>query len=68
MMELLTLKPFIFPIEENKPCITLKDLLDKLIDLPGASVRMDAEVKADIQQLDFDMINSRKLNVKCLST
>jgi hypothetical protein len=36
------------------------------IDLPGASGRMDAEVKADIEHLDFDMINSRKLNVKCV--
>lgn len=36
------------------------------IDLPGASGRMDAEVKADIEHLDFGMINSRKLNVKCV--
>ena len=36
------------------------------IDLPGADSRMDAEVKAEIEHMDFGIINGRKVNVKCV--
>lgn len=36
------------------------------IDLPGISSRMDAEVHAEIEHLNGSIVNSRKLNVKCV--
>ncbi|MDD2573587.1 MAG: SPOCS domain-containing protein [Bacillota bacterium] len=36
------------------------------IDLPGANSRMEAEIKAAIEHIDSSMVNSRKLNVKCV--
>jgi|LSQX01.1.fsa_nt_gb hypothetical protein len=36
------------------------------IDLPGANNRMEAEIKAAIEHIDSSMVNSRKLNIKCV--
>jgi len=36
------------------------------IDVPGVESRMDTEVHAEIEHIDFTLVNSRKLNVKCV--
>jgi LysM repeat protein len=36
------------------------------MELPGINNRMDAEVHAGIEHLDSDIVNSRKLNIKCV--
>lgn len=36
------------------------------LDVAGVNSRMDAEVHADIEHIDTSMVNSRKLNVRCV--
>jgi len=36
------------------------------VDVVGAAPKMDSEVRCDIEHIDFDRINGRKLNIQCV--
>ncbi|KPU44571.1 membrane-bound lytic murein transglycosylase D [Oxobacter pfennigii] len=36
------------------------------IDVPNAMPKMDADIKCDIEHIDFDRLNGRKVNMRCV--
>lgn len=64
----VNVKSLYSPHEGEQPLYYMEGSLgfSQQIDLPGITSRMEAEVKAEIEHLDSSMINSRKVNVKCV--
>lgn len=54
--------------DEPQPIYSMNyiDSFSQYIEIPGAMPRMDADVKCFIDHIDYNRINSRKLNLQCV--
>lgn len=54
--------------DEPQPIYSIahSDNFSQYIEIPGAMPKMEADVKCNIEHIDFNRINGRKLNIQCV--